>query len=86
LGITTSVKDDHVLVRVSDSGPGVPLRLRKTLFDPFFTTKDGSMGIVLAISFRIVQDHGGLLYVTERKWGGEEFVIEFPLKSGTEST
>jgi signal transduction histidine kinase len=80
--IASSVKDHHILVRVSDSGPGVPLRVRKMIFDPFFTTKDGSMGIGLAISFRIIQDHGGLLYVTESKWGGAEFVIEFPLKDG----
>jgi signal transduction histidine kinase len=86
LGISSSVKNDQILVRVSDSAPGVPLRLRKTVFDPFFTTKDGSMGIGLSISFRIIQDHGGLLYVTESQWGGAEFVIEFPLKSGTGQT
>ena len=86
LGITSSVKNDHVLVRVSDSGPSIPLRLRKTVFDPFFTSKDGSMGIGLAISFRIIHDHGGLLYVAESIWGGAEFVIEFPLTSGTGQT
>ena len=53
------------------------------IFDPFFTTKDDSTGIGLAISFRIIQDQGGLLYVTESKWGGAEFVIEFPLERGT---
>jgi signal transduction histidine kinase len=53
------------------------------IFDPFFTTKDESMGIGLAISFRIIQDHGGLLYVTESKRGGAEFVVEFPLEGGT---
>lgn len=83
LGIASSEKDGHLLVRVSDSGPGVPLGLRKMIFDPFFTTKEGGMGIGLAITFRIIQDHGGLLYVTESKWGGAEFVMEFPLKSGT---
>ncbi len=83
LEITSSVKSEHIVVGVSDKGPGVPPQLRKKIFDPFFTTKDDSMGIGLAISFRIVQDHGGLLYVTESKWGGAEFVIEFPLESGT---
>jgi PAS domain S-box-containing protein len=83
LEITSSVKNEHIVVRVSDKGPGVPPQLRKKIFDPFFTTKDDSMGIGLTISFRIIQDHGGLLYVTESKWGGAEFVIEFPLESGT---
>ena len=83
LEITSSVKNEHILVRVSDKGPGVPPHLRKMIFDPFFTTKDDGMGIGLAISFRIIRDHGGLLYVTESKSGGAEFVIEFPLEGGT---
>jgi PAS domain S-box-containing protein len=83
LEITSSVKNEHTVVRVSDKGPGIPPQLRKKIFDPFFTTKDDSMGIGLAISFRIIQDHGGLLYVTASKWGGAEFVIEFPLEGGT---
>ncbi len=73
-------KNNHVILRVSDSGPGVPTKLRKTVFEPFFTTKDGGMGIGLAISFRIIQDHGGWLYVTENPGVGAAFVIEFPLK------
>ena len=85
LEIASSVKNEHILVRVSDKGPGVPPHLRKIVFDPFFTTKDDSMGIGLAISFRIIQDHGGLMYVTESKSGGAEFVIEFPLAGGTGS-
>lgn len=83
LEITSSAKNEHTLVRISDKGPGVLPQLRKMIFDPFFTSKDGSMGIGLAISFRIIQDHGGLLYVTESKRGGAEFVIELPLESGT---
>jgi len=83
LEITSSLKNEHIVVRVSDKGPGVRPHLRKKIFDPFFTTKADSMGIGLAISFRIIQDHGGLLYVTESKKGGAEFVIEFPLESGT---
>ena len=82
LDITSFVKNGHILVRVSDKGPGVPPQLMKMIFDPFFTTKNESMGIGLAISFRIIQDHGGLLYVTESKSGGAEFVIEFPLEGG----
>jgi PAS domain S-box-containing protein len=80
LHIASSAKNQHVLVRISDNGPGVPPRLRKMIFDPFFTTKEDGMGIGLAISFRIIQDHGGLLYVIESPWGGAEFVIEFPLE------
>jgi len=72
-------KNDHVILRVSDSGPGVPTKLRKKIFDPFFTTKDGGMGIGLAISYRIMLDHGGLLYVTENPGGGAAFTMEFPL-------
>ncbi|MDY7034197.1 MAG: ATP-binding protein, partial [Thermodesulfobacteriota bacterium] len=78
--INSSATDNHILVRVSDSGHGVPPNLRDKIFDPFYTTKDGSTGIGLNISHRIVSDHGGRISVVTSEWGGAEFVIEIPLE------
>jgi C4-dicarboxylate-specific signal transduction histidine kinase len=78
--IASSVEGDDIVVRVSDSGPGVPMQLRDKIFDPFFTTKSDSPGIGLSLSHRIVTDHGGSLDVTESKWGGAEFRISIPVK------
>ncbi len=76
-----SSADSHlILVRMSDSGPGVPLNLREKIFDPFYTTKTESTGIGLSLCHRIITDHGGSLSVSESRWGGAEFRIEIPIK------
>lgn len=50
-----------VRVEVADTGPGVPGDQRREVFEPFHTTKPKGMGIGLAVSRTIVEDHGGTL-------------------------
>ena len=78
--ITSSVGSHGVVVKISDSGKGVPLHLRDKIFDPFYTTKNGSTGIGLSLSRRIIADHRGSLKISSSKWGGAEFKIELPLE------
>lgn len=78
--ITSSSENHFIFVRISDSGPGVPLTLREKIFDPFYTTKTESTGIGLSLCHRIITDHGGSLSVSESRWGGAEFAIEIPIK------
>jgi len=84
--ITSSAKNDLILVKISDSGPGVPLNIREKIFDPFYTTKTESTGIGLSLCHRIITDHGGSLTVSESRWGGAEFRIEIPIKKPKFST
>jgi PAS domain S-box-containing protein len=72
---------DCVTVSVADSGPGVPLHLREKIFDPFFTTKKEGTGIGLALTHRIVSDHGGFIRVGESRLGGALFTIGLPAGS-----
>ena len=76
--VSTSFTKRFVRVAISDSGVGIPEHLREMVFDPFYSTKVDGTGIGLAVSLRIIQDHGGLLYARESKWGGAEFVFELP--------
>ena len=78
LEIASAVQDGRIVLRVSDSGPGVPPSLREKVFDPFFTTRKDGSGIGLSFSHRIVADHGGSLRVGASRWGGAEFRIELP--------
>ncbi|MBA4416428.1 MAG: hypothetical protein C0392_00745 [Syntrophus sp. (in: bacteria)] len=78
--ITSFIKDNHIVVSVSDSGPGVPAHLRRKVFDPFYTTKKGNTGIGLSLSHRIISDHGGSLGVSASRWGGAAFIVEIPLQ------
>jgi C4-dicarboxylate-specific signal transduction histidine kinase len=78
LEIASAVQDGRIVLRVSDSGPGVPPSLREKVFDPFFTTRKEGSGIGLSFSQRIVADNGGSLRVDTSRWGGAEFRIELP--------
>jgi signal transduction histidine kinase len=79
LEIASAVQEGRVVLRVSDSGPGVPPSLREKVFDPFFTTRKEGSGIGLSFSHRIVADHGGTLRVDASRWGGAEFRVELPV-------
>ncbi|MCP4690541.1 MAG: PAS domain S-box protein, partial [Desulfobacterales bacterium] len=61
--VKTSVEGADIVIRVLDSGPGVPLEDQGKVFDPFYTTKTDSTGIGLSICHRIITDHGGSLDV-----------------------
>lgn len=78
--VSSFVDRHHIILKVSDSGPGVPSTIKDKIFDPFYTTKRESTGIGLSLSHRIITDHGGSLNVCTSKWGGAEFVIEVPIK------
>jgi PAS domain S-box-containing protein len=78
--VASFVENDHIIIKVSDSGPGVPSALKGKIFDPFYTTKSESTGIGLSLSHRIITDHGGSLGISKSKWGGAEFVIKIPMK------
>ncbi len=80
LRITSRSQENSIFVDVSDSGPGVPPKIRDKIFDPFFTTETGGSGIGLAISQRIVNDHNGSIRVDSNEWGGAKFTIELPIE------
>ena len=81
INVTSSAQNDRIVVTISDSGPGVPLHMRKKVFDPFYTTKEGNTGIGLSLCYRIVVDHGGSLTVNDNDRDGAEFKIELPLRA-----
>ncbi len=80
--ITSYFENNRIIVRVSDSGPGIPTAIKDKVFDPFYSTKDGSTGIGLSICHRMITDHGGLLTLSKSKWGGAMFTIELPIEKG----
>ena len=79
LGISTSLEGDRAVIRVADSGPGVPPHLREKIFDPFFTTRRDGYGIGLNFSRRVIAGHRGSIRIGESRWGGAEFRIELPV-------
>jgi len=78
LKVTPEPEYDQCLIAVKDEGPGIAADDLKKVFDPFFTTKDEGTGLGLAVSFRIVQNHGGKLSVQSTPGKGSVFTIELP--------
>lgn len=79
--------DRLVVLRVADSGPGVPDELRDRIFDPFYTTKDPGRGTGLGLSIcaRLVEGMGGKIHLEEAPEGGAEFVVRLPGVPGSDT-
>jgi signal transduction histidine kinase len=63
-------------VVVADSGAGIPPERIDRIFDPFMTTKPRGTGLGLAVTRRIVREHGGLIIADNRAEGGARFRVE----------
>ncbi|MBI5478654.1 MAG: HAMP domain-containing protein [Deltaproteobacteria bacterium] len=80
--ITTAAGPEPAMavVTVSDTGSGIPGDIRERIFEPFFSTKGGKTdGFGLAISWSIVQGHGGTIEVDSAVGRGTTFRIRLPL-------
>ena len=78
--VAVSRSQCQAIVTVSDSGPGIPDEVAQTLFRTFSTTKKSGMGLGLAISRSIAQNHGGDLSVEPGGDGrGATFILTLPL-------
>ena len=82
LTVRTEKHDDCLVVRMRDTGPGVPLENRHRIFDPFYTTKAPGVGtgLGLSISHSIVTKLGGTIDCEKYVPGqGAEFKLRIPL-------
>ena len=80
ISIRTHRSNDRkdVIMEVADTGHGLAEAVKEKLFQPYFTTKPDGAGLGLAIVSRIIEDHGGLIKVSDNKPEGSVFTIELP--------
>jgi len=82
--IAASVEKDAdgrrmLVVRIGDTGPGMPKDVRSRIFEPFFTTKDTGTGLGLCIAAQIMVRHGGSLVLESSTEKGTVFAVWIPL-------
>lgn len=66
------------VISISDSGKGIPDEELRKIFIPFYTKKKHGTGLGLALSRKIIKDHGGLIRVKSRKGKGTAILIYIP--------
>lgn len=80
LTITTAVENDTVLVKFADTGSGISEEVKQRIFEPFFTTKGAKgNGLGLAVSYGIVERHGGEIHVESEPGKGSTFTLRMPI-------
>jgi signal transduction histidine kinase len=77
--LATDVIDRFIVIRVQDSGVGVPAEVQSKLFEPFFTTKPHGTGLGLATSQQIMFEHNGHLLVESQAGKGATFSLLLPI-------
>jgi len=82
INIDISVAENHLVIKYSDNGKGIPSAIIDKIFDPFFTTKrnKGGTGLGLHILYNvIVQKFKGTVFVSSEEGKGSLFTVMFPL-------
>lgn len=77
--IRTEMQEATVRLTVSDRGTGIAPEQLSRIFEPYFSTKKEGMGLGLAITRLIVEEHGGSITVESRVGQGSTFIINLPL-------
>ncbi len=78
--IKTETKGNKILLYFTDSGKGIPDRIKEKIFDPFFSTKGPkASGLGLSVSYGIIKRHKGKIRVDSIEGKGTTFTISIPI-------
>ncbi|MBI3754776.1 MAG: two-component sensor histidine kinase, partial [Deltaproteobacteria bacterium] len=78
LSIGTALADGCVVIQVADSGDGIAEDDLQKIFEPYFTTKVAGIGLGLAITKRVIEEHNGRIEVKSRPGQGTVVSLELP--------
>jgi len=80
INTTCNVDKSSIRIVISDSGQGISNKDMNKIFQPFFTTKSRGTGMGLAITRRIIEEHGGSINVSSEYGRGTTFTIVLPVE------
>jgi signal transduction histidine kinase len=70
---------DFIEIAVADTGPGIAPEHLDRIFEPYFTTREGGTGLGLALTHKIVEEHGGRIRAESEVGSGTTFIITLPV-------
>ncbi|MDQ7823800.1 MAG: ATP-binding protein [Candidatus Eremiobacteraeota bacterium] len=83
---TGTAPDESIAIRISDNGAGIGDDELDKIFNLFYSTKDGrGTGLGLAVTKKIIEEHGGKIWVHSAPLTGTTFTIELPLRIGNQA-
>ena len=82
ISIVSCQQNGAVLVRISDTGSGIPEEQLSRVFDPFFTTKEigTGTGLGLSLCYGIIKQHDGTIEISSTPEKGTTVTIQIPIK------
>jgi signal transduction histidine kinase len=80
LTVSTKTSNNKAFVIVADTGTGVSKENLQKIFDPFFTTKSTGLGLGLAMTKRVLEEHGGKVDFQSVEGQGSTITISLPVK------
>lgn len=79
-------KQRWAVIVIQDTGAGIPREEQSRIFLPYYTRKEGGSGLGLALSKKIIRDHGGIIRVKSALGSGTTFSVYLPFQTGTPRT
>ena len=78
--VSTKRDGDHVSIRVTDTGEGIPREQASRVLEPYFSTKKGGTGLGLPTARRVAEEHGGGLMLQSEPGKGTQFTLRLPTR------
>ena len=79
--IRAAINDGMAQIVVADNGPGFSQEAERRLFEPYFTTKEHGTGLGMALTYRIIIEHGGVIFAENGPEGGARIIVRLPLEA-----
>jgi len=79
LTFSAGISASEIYIKITDTGAGIERSQTVDIWKPFFTTKTGSLGLGLPVTKRIVEHHGGRVFIESKEGKGVTVTCKFPL-------
>jgi len=79
--IRAAIVEGMAEIMVADNGPGFSQEAERRLFEPYFTTKEHGTGLGMALTYRIIIEHGGVIFAENGPEGGARVIVRLPLEA-----